>query len=84
MLLERIEPVYPVLAKQTRREGRVELRAIISADGRIESLEMVSGDALFEQSAMDAVLRWRYRPTYLNGQAVKVDTFITVIYTMQR
>jgi periplasmic protein TonB len=82
MLVERIEPVYPALAKQTRRSGRVELHAIISADGRIESLEVVSGDAIFVQSALDAVRRWKYRPTKLNDVAVKVDTYITVNYTM--
>jgi protein TonB len=84
MLVERVEPAYPALAIQIRREGRVELRAIISTDGTIEHLEVVSGDALFFQSALDAVRRWRYRATMLNGQAVKVDTYITVIYTMHQ
>ncbi len=83
MLVERVEPSYPALARQTRRGGRVELHAIISADGRIESLEVVSGDVLFHQSALDAVRRWRYRPTVLNGTPVKVDTYITVIYVME-
>ncbi len=82
LLTERVEPVYPALARQMRRSGRVELHALISEDGRIESLEMVSGDVLFEQSAMDAVRRWRYRPTILNGKMVKVDTYITVNYVM--
>jgi TonB family protein len=82
LLVERVEPIYPTLAKQTRRSGHVELHAIISEDGRIESLEMVSGDVMFEQSATDAVRRWRYRPTILNGRPVKVDTYITVNYVM--
>jgi periplasmic protein TonB len=82
MLMRRVEPVYPPLAKQTRREGRVELRAIISTDGSIQSLEVLSGDPLFLQSALAAVREWRYRPTYLNGQAAEVDTHITVIYTL--
>jgi outer membrane biosynthesis protein TonB len=43
----------------------------------------VSGDPLFISSAMEAVRRWHYKPTYLNGQAVEIDTFITVIYTLQ-
>jgi TonB family protein len=84
MLIERVEPAYPPLARQIRRDGRVELHAIISTDGTVEQLEIVSGDALFYQSALDAVRRWRYRATKLNGQAVKVDTYITVIYTMQQ
>ena len=83
MLIHRVEPKYPALAIQTHREGRVELRAVIGTDGRIESLQVVSGDPLFLMSARQAVEQWRYRPTYLNGQAVEIDTFITVVYTMQ-
>jgi periplasmic protein TonB len=84
MLTRRIEPVYPVLARQTGRAGRVELRAIIATDGSVESLEVVSGDPVFVRSALAAVGQWRYRPTMLDGQAVEVDTRITVIYSMPR
>ncbi len=83
MLIRRVEPVYPVLAKQTHREGRVEMRAIIGIDGRIQSLQIVASDPLFDNSAREAVEQWKYKPTYLNGQAVEIDTFITVVYTMQ-
>lgn len=82
MLIHRVEPVYPVLAKQTHREGRVELRAIIGTDGTIRSLQIVSGDPLFLMSAREAVEQWRYKPTVLNGQPVEIDTYITVIYSM--
>jgi protein TonB len=82
MLIHRVEPVYPPLAVQIHREGRVELRAIIATDGTIQSLQAVSGDPLFYQSALDAVRQWRYRPTILNDQPVEIDTYITVIYTM--
>lgn len=83
MLIHRVEPVYPSLAIHTHREGRVELRAIIGTDGTIQSLQIVSGDPLFLMSAREAVQQWRYKPTILNGQAVEIDTFITVVYTMQ-
>ena len=83
MLVHRVEPVYPPLAKQVHREGRVELRAIIGTDGLIQSLQIVAGDPLLERSAVEAVQQWRYKPTILNGQAVEIDTYITVIYTMQ-
>ena len=84
MLIHRVEPVYPTLPKQLGRAGRVELRAVIATDGTIQSLQVVSGDPLFYQSALEAVRQWRYRPTVLNGVAVEIDTFITVIYNMQR
>jgi TonB family protein len=84
MLVRRVEPVYPRLARQLGRAGRVELRAIIATDGTIQSLQVVSGDPLFYQSAMNAVRQWRYTPTVLNGEAVEIDTFITVIYSINR
>lgn len=82
MLIRRVEPVYPPLAIQIHREGRVELRAIIASDGIIRSLEIVSGDPIFYQSALEAVRQWRYKPTILNGQPVEIDTHISVIYTI--
>jgi protein TonB len=84
MLIHRVEPVYPALPKQLGRSGRVELRAIIATDGTIQSLQVAGGDPLFYQSAMEAVRQWRYSPTILNGQPVEIDTYISVIYTMQR
>jgi TonB family protein len=84
MLIHRVEPVYPLLAIQTGRSGRVELRAIIATDGSIQSLQVVTGDPLFIQSALQAVQQWRYKPTILNGQPVEIDTFITVIYNINR
>jgi protein TonB len=83
-LTTRVEPRYPPLAIQIQREGRVELHALISSEGRIESLEVISGDPLFIQSALAAVREWRYRPTILNGRPIEVDTRITVIYTLSR
>lgn len=84
MLMHRVEPIYPPLAIQIRREGHVELHAIIATDGSIQALQAVGGDALFYQSALDAVRQWRYYPTILNDQPVEIDTFISVIYTMRR
>ena len=84
MLTVRIEPVYPILMRQTGRSGQVQLHATIAVDGTIQSLQVVSGDPGFYRSAMDAVREWRYKPTILNGNPVEVDTFITVIYNIGR
>lgn len=84
LLVNRVEPVFPPLLKQLHRNGRVELHAVIATDGTIQSLQVVNGDALCVQSALDAVRQWRYKPTLLNGQPVEVDTFITVIYTVNQ
>lgn len=82
MLIHRVQPEYPTLAKQLHREGRVELHAIIATDGTIQSIEVISGDPLFIQSSLAAVREWRYRPTILDGQPIEIDTRITVVYTL--
>lgn len=82
MLIHRVEPIYPPIPLQLQREGRVELHAIIATDGSIQLLQAVYGDPLFYASALAAVHEWHYRPTILDGQAVEVDTYITVIYSL--
>jgi len=84
LLVRRVQPSYPELMRVTRRSGKVELRALISTDGTIESLQVISGDPGFYESAMSAVRQWKYRPTYLNGQPVEVETIITVVYTLNQ
>jgi protein TonB len=84
MLIRRVEPSYPPLMRSIRRSGKVEIRAIISVDGTIESLQVISGDPGFHQSALQAVGQWRYRPTILNGQPVEVETIVTVVYTLNQ
>jgi protein TonB len=83
-LVHRVEPIYPPLARQIRREGRVELHAIIATDGRMKSLEVVSGEPLFIQSALHAVQEWRYQPTLLSGEPIEIETYVTVVYTLNR
>lgn len=83
-LIARLEPRYPPIALQTRKEGTVVLHAIISRDGRITALEVVSGSPWFVQSALDAVRQWRYRPTYHGGEPVEVETSITVIFRLSQ
>src|SRR5262249_43528162 len=68
MLVRRVEPSYPTIAKQLGRSGSVHIRALISTEGNIQSLQLIDGDPLLVKSALDAVGQWRYRPTMLNGQ----------------
>ncbi len=76
------KPEYPPLAKMARIQGEVRLDALISKDGTIENLKVISGHPLLVASAMDAVKRWRYQPTLLNGEAVEVATEIDVNFTL--
>jgi protein TonB len=82
-LISRIEPQYPSLAIQTKTEGTVRLHAIISREGRITSLDVLSGHPFLVKAALDAVREWRYRPTMLNGEPVEVETSITVIFRLR-
>ena len=81
-LIYRVQPQYPLLARQARVQGIVVLRAMISREGKIEHLQVLSGPALLVKSAMDAVLQWRYRPYCLNNEPVEVVTQVTVNFTL--
>jgi len=83
-LVKTVQPVYPSLAKQARISGTVTLHAIISTDGRVLSLEVLSGHPMLTQAAMDAVRQWEYQPTLLNGEPVEVDTTIEVVFTLNQ
>jgi periplasmic protein TonB len=76
-------PEYPQIAKMARVQGVVRLAAIISENGTIQDLKLISGPPLLVKAAMDAVSRWRYQPTLLNGDPVQVDTEIDVNFTLQ-
>ena len=82
MLVHRVLPVYPPMARATRTAGRVELQATISRTGTIENLHVASGPSLLLQAAIDAVRQWRYRPYLLNGEPVEVETTINVDFRL--
>jgi protein TonB len=81
-LIHRVQPEYPQLARQARIQGTVVLRAIISRDGKIENLQVLSGHPLLAPAAIEAVRQWRYRPYLLNDQPVEVETRVTVNFTL--
>jgi periplasmic protein TonB len=82
LLVHRVEPSYPTLAKAARVQGEVVLTAIISTAGEIENLQLVSGHPMLVPEAIAAVKQWRYKPYLLNGQPVEVETTITVIFSL--
>jgi protein TonB len=76
------KPEYPHLARSVRAEGTVRLEAVISTDGTVRDLKVVSGHPLLVKAALDAVARWRYQPTLLNGEPVEVLTEIEVHFRL--
>jgi protein TonB len=83
-LVRQPRPVYPPLAKQARISGVVKLSAIISKDGTIQHLEVISGHPLLVPAALEAVKQWVYQPTLLNGEPVEVQTQIDVNFTLSQ
>lgn len=83
MLLHRTPPVYPPEARAAYVAGTVVLQATISTEGAVENL-VISGPAMLQQAALDAIRTWRYRPYLLNGQPVAVNTTINIIFTLPK
>ncbi len=82
LLIQKTMPIYPPIAKAARVQGTVVLQATISKGGTIEDLHVVSGSAMLQEAALDAVRQWRYRPYLLNNEPVEVETTINVIFTL--
>jgi len=83
MLIYRIEPAYPPLAREARIHGVVVLTAIIDKDGNVQNLQLVSGHPMLAPAAIEAVKQWRYKPFLLNGQPLEVETTVTVTFRLQ-
>lgn len=82
MLIHQVKPQYPATAKLSRIEGSVALQAVIGKDGSIQNLRVISGHPLLTAAALEAVKQWRYKPYYLNGEPVEVETQIIVNFLL--
>ena len=83
-LIYKVQPQYPDIARTMHLAGTVYLRAIISTDGSVRQLEVISGNPILANPALQAVRRWRYQPTRLNGEPVEVETFISVNFVLDQ
>ena len=81
-LIRRVQPAYPPLARSVRVQGAVVLAALIGKEGTIENLRLISGHPMLVPAAIAAVSQWRYRPYILNGEAIEVETQITVNFIL--
>ncbi len=81
-LIRKVQPTYPALARSARIQGTVVLQAIISKQGTIENLTVVTGHPMLAPAAIEAVRQWRYRPYILNSEPVEVETQITVNFSL--
>jgi TonB family protein len=81
-LVQKVDPIYPPHARTEGIEGDVVLRVTINDDGQVESAEPIEGNPALAAAAQEAVRQWRYQPTLLNGQPVKVQTTVTVPFQL--
>jgi protein TonB len=72
-LIERKDPIYPVVAKEANLSGPVEVRFHIRPDGTVHDVGVVRGNRLLSEAAIEAVQQWRYKPAVLNGTPVESD-----------
>ncbi len=82
LLIKRVQPNYPPLARQARIQGQVVLHAEISKEGTIQNLQLISGHAMLAPAAIEAVKQWRYKPYLLNGEPVAVETEVIVNFSL--
>ena len=81
-LVRQPKPMYPPDAKAARVQGTVQVQINIAKDGKVQSLNVVSGPPELVQAAVDAVRQWEYKPTLLNGEPVEVLTTVDVNFTL--
>jgi protein TonB len=77
-----VRPNYPLLARQMKVQGSVILQALISKDGIIQNLRVVSGPHILASAAQDAVRQWHFKPHYQGSEAVETQAKITVNFTI--
>ncbi len=82
LIVRRVQPTYPPLARQARIQGTVVLQAMISKEGTIENLQLISGHPMLAPAAIEAVKQWKYKPYLLNGEPVEVETQVQVNFTL--
>jgi TonB family protein len=81
-VVSRVDPSYPLLAKQMKVQGAVILEALISKNGSIQDIQVLSGPAILSEAAREAVKQWHFKPYYQSGRPVETEARITVNFTI--
>lgn len=78
LLAQPIDPEYPAAAKAGGQRGSVVLQVLIARDGAVQDAKFLQGSLIFARAAIDAVKQWRFKPYFMNGRAVSVQSVITL------
>ncbi len=82
MLVKKVNPDYPPEAKHVHVQGTVLLKVNIDEDGKVATVELISGHPLLAPAAVDAVKQWKYKPYLLNNVPVEVETNVEVNFSL--
>lgn len=82
-LTHRVEPKYPAIAQNSHVGGTVVLEATVDTSGRVQSVRVLRGVPLLNDSAVEAVRQWRYSPLRLNGTPTPFILTVTVTFQLQ-
>jgi protein TonB len=82
-LISSVAPVYPSVAKSQHVSGDVLIDALIDANGHVTTMKAISGPALLQQAAKDAVHQWKYQPATLDGKPVPMHLTVTLQFRPQ-
>jgi protein TonB len=77
-----VAPDYPLLARQMKVQGAVSLQTLISREGTIQEIQILSGPAILAAAAREAVKQWHFKPYLVNGQPVETQARVTVNFTI--
>jgi protein TonB len=82
-LIHQVQPLYPILAKEARIQGNVQIDSVVDEHGNVTQMRVVSGHPLLVRAAFDAVQQWKYQPTLLNGTPISVEMIVTVQFVLE-
>jgi protein TonB len=81
-LIHRVEPQYPLEAKAKRIQGSVVLDVQVQGEGAVGNIDVIQGDPLLSEAAVQAVRQWKYQPYFVDGRPVESQTRITIKFTL--
>jgi protein TonB len=76
------QPAYPVIAKQLRVEGEVQVQIVIGEEGKVEGATAVAGNPILTKAAIDTVKDWKFTPFKNDGKSVKAQTVLSFVFKM--
>jgi TonB family protein len=82
LILTKVDPIYPPLARRARIQGTVILKVLINESGDVENLQLFSGHPMLAPAVVDAVKQWKYKPYLLNGEPIEVETRVMVNFSL--